>query len=146
MPTTTQKRRGFQGPPAARYSELAARLAPRPLHGKRDYQRAVQMIGRLAGYDLNRDQADYLEALAIFVERYEAEHDETRVDTRRVSGLDVLRSLVAEHEMNGADLSRLLGASRSLGAMILRGERSLTVQHARLLGKHFQLEPGVFIR
>jgi antitoxin component HigA of HigAB toxin-antitoxin module len=146
MATTTRKRRGFQGPPGDRYAELVAILPPRPLRDKHEYDCAIKMIGRLVGYDLNRDQADYLEALTVFVERYEAEHDETQVNTRRVSGLDVLRTLLEEHEMNGTDLSRLLGASRSLGAMILRGERSLTAHHARLLGKHFHVDPGVFIR
>ncbi len=145
MVTATRKHK-FHGPPARSYAELVATLPPRLLHGERDYQAAVEMIGRLAGYELNRDQEDYLEALTVFVKRYEAEHEATQVDLSRVSGLDVLRSLLDEHEMSGADLSRLLGASRSLGPMILRGERSLTVHHARLLGERFKVDPGVFIR
>jgi antitoxin component HigA of HigAB toxin-antitoxin module len=104
------------------------------------------MIGQFVGYELNRDQQDYLEALTVFVERYEAEHSETQIDAKHITGLRVLRSLMEEHGMCGADLSRLLGASRSLGPMILRGERNLTAEHARLLGQHFQVEPGLFIR
>ena len=146
MATMTRNHRRFEGPPARRYAELVATLPPRPLHDKQDYERAVEMIGRLVGYKLNRDQEDYLEALAVFVERYEAEHDETQMDVRHVSGVDVLRSLLEDHGMSGADLSRLLGASRSLGPMILRGERRLTAEHARILGARFQVEPGVFIR
>ena len=145
MVATTRKHK-FEGPPANRYADLIAALPPRPLHDEQDYENAVEMIGRLAGYELNRDQEDYLEALTVFVERYEAEHEQTQVDTRGVSGLDVLRSLLDEHGMSGAELSRLLGASRSLGPMILRGERSLTAHHARLLGEHFKVDPGVFIR
>jgi antitoxin component HigA of HigAB toxin-antitoxin module len=106
----------------------------------------VETIGRLVGYPLNRDQEDYLEALTVFVERYEAMRNETQVDVSHFNGLNLLRSLMKDHAMNGADLSRLLGASRSLGPMILRGERSLTAEHARLLGKHFQIDPGAFIR
>lgn len=146
MATTTRKRRKFEGPPGRRYAELVAALPPRPLHDAKDYDRAVEMIGRLVGYKLNRDQEDYLEALTVFVERYEAEHDETQVDVRRVRGVDVLRSLLEDHGLSGADLSRMLGASRSLGPMILRGERSLTAEHARVLGAHFHVDPGVFIR
>lgn len=104
------------------------------------------MIGRLVGHDLNADQQDYLEALMVFVERYDDAHAQTQVDTRRVSGLRLLRTLLAEHGLGGADLSRLLGASRTLGAMILRGERNITAEHARTLGKHFNLDPGLFIR
>ena len=146
MTTTTRKRKRFKGPPGRRYAELVAALPPRPLHDAHEYDRAVEMIGRLVGYKLNRDQEDYLEALSVFVERYETEHDETQVDVRRVRGVDVLRSLLEDHGLSGADLSRMLGASRSLGPMILRGERSLTAEHARALGAHFHVDPGVFIR
>jgi antitoxin component HigA of HigAB toxin-antitoxin module len=47
--------------------------------------------------------------------------------------------------MNGADLSRILGTSRTVGPMILRQQRSITASHARLLGNHFGLPAGAFI-
>jgi HTH-type transcriptional regulator / antitoxin HigA len=144
--TTAIRRARRHGPPAKNYAGLVAALPPRPLHDRHDYENAVEMIGRLVGYELNADQEDYLEALTLFVERYEAGHDETRVDLRHLSGLDVLRSLLAENAMSGAELSRLLGASRSLGPMILRGERGLTVEHARMLGEQFKVDPWVFLR
>lgn len=146
MATTARHPRGYKGPPASTYNGLVAALPPRPLHDEQDYERAVAMIGRLAGYKLNRDQADYLDALAVFVERYETDHSETQIDAVGVSGIDVLQALMEEHNMSGADLSALLGVSRSLGPMILRGKRSLTADHARTLGVHFGVDPGVFIR
>ncbi|QNN21733.1 transcriptional regulator [Planctomycetales bacterium ZRK34] len=136
----------FNWPPAETYADLVAVLPPRPLHDSNDYANAVEMVSNLVGYDLNSDQEDYLEAITLFVEKYEAEHDETQVNTSKVTGLDVLKSLVEEHEMSGAELSELLGASRMLGPMILRGERSITADHARTLGKRFKLDPGIFIR
>ncbi len=144
MSTVTDTKR--KGPPATTYAGLVAALPPRPLHDKIDHDHAVEMIGRLVGYKLNKDQEDYLEAITVFVELYEAAHDETQLNTRHVKGVDVLRGLLEAHDMNGADLSKLLGVSRALGPMILRGERSLTAQHARSLGKKFKLDPGVFIR
>lgn len=143
---STIRKHGYQGPPAEQYADLVALLPPRPLHDRQDYEEAVEMIGRLVGYDLNQDQQDYLEALTLFVERYEAQHDEMRVDTRHIDGISVLRSLMEEHDMSGADLSRVLKVSRSLGPMILRGERRLTVDHARRLGEYFGVDPGVFVR
>ena len=47
--------------------------------------------------------------------------------------------LVEERGMTGKDLSRVLGASRNLGAMILRGERRLTADHIRTLAAHFNV-------
>lgn len=153
MATQATRGRNFQGPPAETYDGLVAALAPRPLRDLTDYENAVEMIGRLAGYELNTDQEDYLEALAMFVERYEMEHPRNPRGPRgrgriqsRLKGIDMLRALLKEHGMSGADLSRLLNASRHLGPMILRGERNLTAAHARTLGEHFSLDPGVFIR
>ena len=59
--------------------------------------------------------------------------------------MELLNYLLENHDMSGADLSRLLGASRHLGPMILRGEFEITAEHARLLSKHFALSPGAFI-
>jgi hypothetical protein len=43
--------------------------------------------------------------------------------------------------MSGTDLSRLLDASSKLGPMILCGDRSITAEHARILGKHLASPP-----
>jgi hypothetical protein len=29
--------------------------------------------------------------------------------------------------------------------MLLRGDRNITAEHARTLGKHFKLDPGAFL-
>lgn len=63
----------------------------------------------------------------------------------RVTGLEALRHLLEEHKMSGADLSRLLGAHRTLGPMILRRERKLTVEHVRVLCRHFNVAADLFL-
>jgi HTH-type transcriptional regulator/antitoxin HigA len=75
------------------------------------------------------------------IERYDAAH----VKWRKVGGLEVLKHLLDEHGLNAAELSRILGAHRTLGPMILRGERAITAEHARTLGRHFGLRAGVFV-
>ena len=47
--------------------------------------------------------------------------------------------------MNAADLARLLGVHRTLGAMILRGERKLTLNHVRTLARHFGVSADLFL-
>jgi len=59
--------------------------------------------------------------------------------------VDVLKHLLEEHALTAADLSRILGGSRNLGAMMLRGERSLTLPHIRKLSAHFKVNPQLFI-
>jgi antitoxin component HigA of HigAB toxin-antitoxin module len=75
------------------------------------------------------------------MEAWEAGH----VPWRNVSPVERLKHLLEEHAMSAADLSRVLGASRQLGPMILRGERSITAEHARVLGVNFGLPAGSFI-
>ena len=67
------------------------------------------------------------------------------VNWPKIKGLDVLKHLMTEHDRSGADLSRILGGSRNLGAMILRGDRNLTVAHIRKLAAHFKVSPELFI-
>ena len=69
------------------------------------------------------------------------------VDFRNVNlgGANLSEAFLGEANLSGADLSRLLGVSRQLGPMILRGEREITAAHARILGKRFALSPGAFI-
>ena len=47
--------------------------------------------------------------------------------------------------MSVADLARLLGVHRTLGAMILRGERRLALNHVRTLARHFGVSADVFL-
>jgi antitoxin component HigA of HigAB toxin-antitoxin module len=59
--------------------------------------------------------------------------------------LDALKHLLEERGMSAADLSRILDTSRNLGAMILRGERKLTLNHVRTLARHFGVSADVFL-
>jgi antitoxin component HigA of HigAB toxin-antitoxin module len=124
------------------YAGLVAMLAPRPVHDKADYDNAVEMIDRLAGFDLTADQEDYLDALSTFVEAYE--HDRFPPDDARLAPLAALKFLVAEHGMTASDLGRLLG-NRTTGAAILSGRRSLSKAHVRKLAEHFKVEPGLLL-
>ena len=125
------------------YVSLCQRYVPRPLHDAADYTAAQQAIKPLVGFEerLNADQADYLEAVSSFIEAY----DQTRVEWPKGTPLDTLKFLLQEHKMSAADLSRILGSDRSLGAKLLRGDRRLTVDHIRVLARRFNVEPGVLL-
>lgn len=124
------------------YGALVAVLPPRPIHDDIDLTNATEMIDRLAGFDLNTDQEDYLEALSTFVEAYEA--DRFPIDDSRITPLEALKTLLDEHGMTASDLGRLLG-NRTLGAAILAGRRNLSKAHIKKLAGHFKVEPGLFL-
>jgi HTH-type transcriptional regulator/antitoxin HigA len=124
------------------YSALVAMLPPRPIHDDLDLANATEVVDRLAGFALNPDQEDYLEAIATFVEAYEAER--FPVEDSQFTPLDALKALLAEHGMSASDLGRLLG-NRTLGTPILSGRRALSKAHIKKLAEHFKVEPGLFL-
>ena len=56
------------------YAELVGLFMPRPLHDEVDYRNALAVLDAMAGFKMNPDQKDYFEAIATFVEKYEADH------------------------------------------------------------------------
>jgi antitoxin component HigA of HigAB toxin-antitoxin module len=125
------------------YAGLCRMLIPRPIRDKVDFENVTGITDAMAGQKLTSDQEDYFDLLCRLVQDYEGEH--AGLFAPGVTGLKALRHLLEEHDMSGADLSRLLGSHRTLGAMILRGERKLTVEHVRILSAHFSVSADLFL-
>jgi HTH-type transcriptional regulator / antitoxin HigA len=140
MKTKTKFR--FQDLPKE-YAALCRVFLPRPIHDATEYDNTAEVADAMALQQdsFTRDQADYFELLCSLIEAYDAEH----VIWPKVKGRDILQHLLDEHDLAAADLSRFLGGSRNLGAMILRGDRNLTVAHIRKLAAHFKVGPEVFL-
>src|SRR6266540_5766291 len=145
MKTVTGKTRPFgsYADVPKTYRELCQLYLPRPIRDDGEDEAATEMMNALAVFpQLNAEQRDYFEVLTEFVDAYDKSKP---VRWPKIKGLEVLKHLMSEHDMNGADLSRILGGSRNLGAMILRGERNLTLAHVRKLAAHFKVSPELFI-
>jgi HTH-type transcriptional regulator/antitoxin HigA len=124
------------------YVGLCRVLIPRPIHDKVDYENVTEISDAMAGHDLTADQEDYFDLLCRLIEDYEKEQG---LPAPKVSGLDALRHLLEASGMSAADLARLLDVHRTLGAMILRGERQLTLAHVRALAKRFKVSADLFL-
>ena len=125
------------------YRELCQLYLPRPIHNDAEDAEATVMMNALAVFTrLNAEQRDYLDVLTQFVDEFDKSK---KVRWPKISGLDMLKHLLEERGMSAADLSRLLGGSRNLGAMILRGERELTLKHVRTLARRFRVSADVFL-
>lgn len=127
------------------YTGLCGVVVPRPIHDRSGYENALEVLEAMAGFEdgFNEDQNDYFAVIADFVATYE-DAQEGRQDSN-LRPLDILKHLLEENGLGAADLSRLLGADRTLGAKILRGERNLTVPHLRILAERFRVSPALFI-
>lgn len=125
------------------YAGLCRVFLPRPIHDEVGYQNTVEIADVFAGFEnqMNPDQTDYFDLLCELIEKREKE----TVQTPKLRSLGLLKHLLAEHGLVGADLSRILGKSLPLGPMILRGERKITAAHAVRLGAHFGLRADVFL-
>jgi antitoxin component HigA of HigAB toxin-antitoxin module len=145
MKTLTHKSRRFASNAdiPKTYRELCQLYLPRPIHDEAQDAEATVMMNALAVFTrLNAEQRDYLDVLTEFVDEFDKGK---KIRWPKTSGLDLLKHLLEEHGKSAADLSRMLDTSRNLGAMILRGERKLTLNHVRTLAKHFGVSADVFL-
>jgi HTH-type transcriptional regulator / antitoxin HigA len=125
------------------YAGLCRVLTPRTIHDKVDYENVTEITDAMAGHKLTADQEDYFDLLCQLIENYEKEH--AQLSAPKVTGLEMLQHLLDAHDMSAADLARLLDVHRTLGAMILRGERQLTLTHVQKLSKHFGVSADLFL-
>ena len=139
MKTATRLR--FEAVPKD-YTGLCRMLTPRPIHDKVDFENVTEITDAMAGHKLTPDQEDYFDLLCRLIEDYEKEQG---LPAPKVTALDALQHLLDAHDMSAADLARLLDVHRTLGAMILRGERQLTLAHVRKLSKHFSVSADLFL-
>jgi HTH-type transcriptional regulator/antitoxin HigA len=125
------------------YAALCRLFLPRPIHDAVDYANVVEVTDAMVLWheDFSRDQADYFDLLCSLLEEY----DSKNVKWPKITAVDMLKHLLEEHGLAAADLSRILGGSRNLGAMILRGERKLTLKHVRTLSRRFRVSADLFL-
>jgi HTH-type transcriptional regulator / antitoxin HigA len=127
-----------------RFVDIVHVMPPQAIQDESAYENTLAVIDRLMRIPkLTKGQSLYLETLLQLVQAYEASHH--AIDTSGLSGLDSLKHLLVENGMSASDLARLLGIHPSMGSKILRGERSLTVDHLRKLCERFKVEPRLFM-
>lgn len=123
------------------YSALCDLLPPRPIHNAADFRKTTQISDALAGHDLSTDQEDYFDLLCRLIEDWE----KPKILRPKATGLETLQSLLDSHNMTPSDLSKVLGVHRTLGPMILRRERRLTLKHVKALANYFAVSTDAFI-
>ena len=141
MPTTKSlDRKRLPG----RFEDLVQMMPPRAIIDDVHYENTVEMIDALmAAGKLTKGQEMYMETLVQLVQAYEARHH--AIETADISGIGVLKHLLAENDMSVSDLAWLLGVHASMGSKILKGDRSLTVEHLRKLAGRFKVSHEVFM-
>jgi HTH-type transcriptional regulator / antitoxin HigA len=124
------------------YDKLIKFHVPRPIHDEVGYRNTVEVVDALAGQQVNEDQDDYLLVLSGLVERYESE---SLPERRPISGLSMLKYVLAENGLTGDDLAAILGVDRSVAYRILKGDRGLTTAHVKALRDRFGVSADLFV-
>jgi antitoxin component HigA of HigAB toxin-antitoxin module len=128
--------------PPASYEALVRLHVPRKLHDPAAYQNAVEVVDWLAGRPLNPDQEDYLDLVSDLVWEYESQQAK---DDGPASPVELLGFLVEENGVTTRELGALLGIDHSAAARVLKGQRSITPEHAKKLGERFAIRPSRFL-
>jgi HTH-type transcriptional regulator/antitoxin HigA len=141
--STAETRRGTRIAVADDYLDLVRRFPLRPIRTGAEYARAAAVLdGLVLRDDLSRGQQDYLDALALMVEAYDAAHDAVRAGR---TPLQRVRSLMASAGLSPAQLGDIIG-SRPAASMFLSGARKeLSKPQIRRLAAHFKVNAGYFL-
>jgi HTH-type transcriptional regulator/antitoxin HigA len=135
-----QKRIPFRKLPKT-YAGLVKCFMPRPIRDKVDAENVGEMMASLVGYELNRDQRDYLKLL---VSIYKGWQDSL---PRRlpVPPHELVQFMMEQHDMTQADLAKLLGVRQSLVSMMLSGKRAFSKESIKILADRFHINARVLL-
>ncbi len=112
---------------------------------RHDYEQALELVERLIDTD---DENPLIDLLAKKIADYENTAPEYAEFNARIAAipkeLAVLRTLMDQYGLNQTSFKDEIGA-RSLVSMILKGERSLTLDHMKALSKRFGIPVSAFL-
>ena len=123
------------------WQRLQAIATIAPIHNEPQYDQALDLLHWLldvVGDDETHPLYELLDTLGVLIEAYE----ETYYPAPAVSGIEVLKFLIAEHHLTPFDLPEL-GEQEKVIAL-LEGRQELTVRDIRALSERFGLSPGTF--
>ncbi|WLS79123.1 helix-turn-helix domain-containing protein [Erwinia pyri] len=118
-------------------------LGPHPT--SKDYKEALALVELLIDH---HDESPLIDLLTRKIADYEDAAPELAEFNARIAALPrdlaMLRTLMEQYGLNQSSFSREIG-SRSLVSMILKGQRSLTLDHMRALSARFNIPVSAFI-
>jgi HTH-type transcriptional regulator/antitoxin HigA len=123
------------------YSKLAGKAAPTVITSEKEYERLMKEFDRLFHKsEMTPEEDAVFNLLVVLIEKYEKE----KYYESSAGPLDILKSLMEEHEKEPKDLWELLG-SKGRVSDILNGKRAITKSQAAALGEYFHVSPSLFL-
>ena|SRR5271165_5948869 len=125
------------------YEELARIYVPRKVHDKIGQRNATEVVDWLAVRAQTPDQVKFLDLVSDLLDEYERQFLKSDNSS---DPLELLQHLVEENHVTVRELGEILNVDHSVAARILKGERGITVEHAKSLGARFKVDPRVFLK
>lgn len=85
---------------------------------------------------------DEIALLTLLIEKYDAEHN----TFNDADPIELLKSLMKDHQMKAVDLAKLLSVSEGLISDILNYKKGLSKETIRILSERFKLNQDAFNR
>lgn len=112
------------------------------IRDEKEYDKAIATLNVLideVGTNEQHPLYELLDTLGTVIHAYEEKH----YPIPECTGVEVLKFLMEEHQLEPSDLPELGRPDNILE--ILKGERDLTVKNIRVLAETFQVSPAVFV-
>ena len=112
------------------------------IRDEEEYDKAIATLNALideVGTNEQHPLYELLDTLGTVIHAYEEKH----YPIPECSGIELLKFLMEEHQLEPSDLSAL--GSPEIVLEILKGEQDLTVTHIHVLAEAFQVSPAVFV-
>ena len=126
--------------PKLAYIELLKKIPPRPIKSEADLLTVQKVIDELIdSKEITPEKQDYINILGMLVYEYE----EKQISTPDLSGVELLKALIDEFDLQRKDLIPIF-KTESIASAILKGRRKFTVEHIEKLADFFKVSTVAF--
>ncbi|MDZ7262106.1 MAG: transcriptional regulator [candidate division KSB1 bacterium] len=123
------------------WSTLQSLIPVAPICNEQQYEQALEKLNELldiVGDNEAHPLYDLVDTLGILIHAYEESH----YPASPVTGIDVLRFLMEEHQLTPSSLPE--SGNEEVVSELLAGKRELSVENIRALSQRFGLSPATF--
>ena len=113
------------------------------IKSRAQYNLYCKMLEDLLGVKNNgKDTTDEIELLTVLIEKWDAEHS----TLTEINPVELIHSLMKDHNLHAKDLVEILGVSKGLVSDILNYKKGLSKNIIRILSGYFKVSQEAFNR
>ncbi|GAB4243629.1 MAG: hypothetical protein Tsb0034_21520 [Ekhidna sp.] len=113
------------------------------IKSRKQYDEYCQLLEQLASQDaITPEVEEEMELLTVLIEKYDQENN----TFDEVDPIQLLSSLMEDHNLKAKDLVAILGVSKGLVSDILNYKKGLSKEVIRKLAEHFSMNQEAFNR